>query len=60
MRGERKIIKNYFFWFSICVHTVSNLEWYCSFILNFLAFRSCESSFGLSVPNVKGSFVTVI
>ena len=37
---EKKNYKKTILFFSIGVHTIPNLEWYCSFILNVLAFKT--------------------
>ena len=43
VRGERKRII-FFFFFSVCVRIISNLEQYCSSMLIFLAFRTSSQA----------------
>ena len=55
LRGERKgQIKNYYFWFGICVHTIPILEWYCSLMPNVLAFKTPQMRCFLvcQMPNI--------
>ena len=55
MRGERKGRNKIIFCFSICVHTIPNLEQYNSLMPNFLAFKTSDVR-GLlvfGVPNAK-------
>ena len=55
MKGERKGRNKIIFCFSICVHTIPNLERYNSLMPNFLEFKTSDVR-GLlvfGVPNAK-------
>lgn len=55
MRGEEREKEFFFFFFCICIHTIPNLERYCSSMLNFLTFKISyvRGFLVFSVPNVK-------